>query len=254
MIINPYMFGVTYTSRTTAFATATGISDATILGALNTLDLGLISNSLDAKIYYYYPIVGASATKHSYNFINTATYQATWSGGITHNSTGALSNGTTGYGATGFNPYVAGFNPNSFAFGFYSHTSITATSTDMGYVFSGSSRSEINSYIAGNWYMSNCSAYTAGTAVTTTKFLLNSRTSSPNFAFYRDGSLVSTITQASTSAANNNMEMYILAVNGNAKSLLTQSSIICTTGLTSGEASTLNSLITTFETALGRNV
>ena len=59
-----------YTARTTAFATATGITDATILGALNTFDLGLISNSLDTKMKAVYPFLGGTASTHKYNFMN----------------------------------------------------------------------------------------------------------------------------------------------------------------------------------------
>lgn len=85
---------VGYTSRTTAFASATGITDVTILGALNTFDLGLISNSLDTKMKALYPFVGGTATTHKYNFMDSrdlnAAFRLQFSGGFTHSSTGAL--------------------------------------------------------------------------------------------------------------------------------------------------------------------
>jgi len=50
-----------------------------------------------------YPFVGGTASSHSYNLKNTAQFQITWNGGVTHNSNGVIFNGTNGYGNTGYN-------------------------------------------------------------------------------------------------------------------------------------------------------
>lgn len=113
-----------YTARTTAFATATGITDVTILGALNTFDTGLISNGLDTDLEVLYPFVGGTATTHQYNFMNPinsdAAFRLTFNGGWVHSSTGATPNGINGYAKTWWNPstQITGTVDNG-SFGFY---------------------------------------------------------------------------------------------------------------------------------------
>ena len=93
-----------YTARTTAFASATAITDTTILNALNTFDLGLISNGLDTKMKAIYPFVGGTSTTHKYNFMNSVdsneAFRLQFNGGWTHSSTGAAPNGTNAYADT----------------------------------------------------------------------------------------------------------------------------------------------------------
>ena len=92
--------GPSYGTLTTAWITATGETDLTILGALNTLESDLSTYGLTSKIKALYPMVGGTSTKHSYNFMNTAAYQITFGGGWTHSSTGALGNKTNTYADT----------------------------------------------------------------------------------------------------------------------------------------------------------
>lgn len=68
------------------------------------------------------PYVGGTAVTHSYNLINTALYQSTFAGGVTHNANGVTYNGTNGYQNQNFNPLSVGINKNSFAYSFYSGT------------------------------------------------------------------------------------------------------------------------------------
>ena len=91
----------TYTTRTAAFAAATGITDATILGALNTFDTGLISNGLASKMKALYPFVGGTANTHKYNFMDArdldVAFRGIFNGGFAHSSNGILPNGTNAY-------------------------------------------------------------------------------------------------------------------------------------------------------------
>jgi hypothetical protein len=100
--------GASYTTRTTAFATATGITDTTILGALNTFDTGLISNGLDTKMKALYPFVGGTASTHKFNFMDArdlnAAFRLTFSGGITHSSNGVQFGGVNGWAETYLQP------------------------------------------------------------------------------------------------------------------------------------------------------
>jgi hypothetical protein len=97
--------GPSNTPRTTAFLTATGITDATIISALNAMDTSLLNNtSLNSSILSLYPAVGGSASTNKYNFINTSLYELTFGGGVTHNSNGFTFNGTNAYAeASGLN-------------------------------------------------------------------------------------------------------------------------------------------------------
>ena len=91
-----------YGALTTAWIAATSETDTTIISALNTLETDGTANGWLSKMRIMYPIVGGTATKHKYNFINTATYQLTYASGMTHSSSGMAGNGSTGYADTGF--------------------------------------------------------------------------------------------------------------------------------------------------------
>ena len=114
-----------YTARTTAFIAATGISDTTIINALNTMDLSLISAGLDTKMKALYPFVGASASTHKYNFMDArdldAAFRLTFNGGWTHSSTGALPNGTNAYAETYLTPSIS-LSQNNTHISYYSRT------------------------------------------------------------------------------------------------------------------------------------
>ena len=135
MIINPYLVqpsGPSYGTLTTAWIAATGETDLTILGALNTLETDLTTYGLTAKMKALYPFVGGTAGKHSYNFINTAAYQITWNGGITHSSNGIQGNATNGYGDTGLNFLSAYSTNDSCHLSVYSRTNNTEKAVDIG--------------------------------------------------------------------------------------------------------------------------
>lgn len=87
-----------------AFITAAGITDPTQQSAINQLVLDLKSYSLWTKMKAIYPIVGGTASAHSYNLKNTATFQISWGGAaLTHSTTG-VTNNAQGYGGTGLVP------------------------------------------------------------------------------------------------------------------------------------------------------
>jgi len=123
------------TPLTDAWIVATGESDGTIIGALRTFEEGLIANSFVSRLPVIYPFVGGNSTKHALNFMNTATYPLTFTGGLTHSATGVLPNGTTGFANTGYK--MSNFpDINKYSIGFYSRTN-TNTGVDMGYYSAG---------------------------------------------------------------------------------------------------------------------
>ncbi len=97
--------GAVYTPRVQAFLSATGITDPTTITAIVNLDASLEANtSLNNSIISFHPAVGGLSTTNKYNFMDTALYELTFGGGVTHNSNGFTFNGTNGYAeASGLN-------------------------------------------------------------------------------------------------------------------------------------------------------
>lgn len=95
-----------------AFITAAAITDPTQQSAINTLVIGLKADGLWTKMKAIYPFVGGTASQHKYNLKNTAQYQITWYGGLTHNANGVTGSGTNGYGDTFLNNNVLAQNDN----------------------------------------------------------------------------------------------------------------------------------------------
>lgn len=242
--------------RTTAFKNATGITDVTILNALNTLDLGLISNGLDSKIKALYPFVGGDSTKHSYNLMNTSAYQITWYGGVTHNSNGITGNGSNGYGNTNFNNNL--ITSNNTAFGIYSKTDLNGDYVFMGARGSNSSISTIfprtsNQFLslASGWYTS----YANVSNTNSTGFFQSVRTSSTNVVAVKNSTSTSfSITTAGTN--NGNFCLLQSGINNGASNEYISPANLAFAyigeGMTSSDAINLNSLVQSFQTALGR--
>jgi hypothetical protein len=126
---------VSYTTRTAAFAAATGITDATILNALNTFDTGLISNGLASKMKALYPFVGGTSTTHKFNFMDArdvdAAFRLQFNGGWVHSSGGIQGNGVNTYSDTYFKPSNNFSNHHLGGENIYSRTNISETSFDI---------------------------------------------------------------------------------------------------------------------------
>lgn len=122
---------VSYDADAQAFFTAAGITDATQKSAVNQLVLDLKSASIWTKFHAIYPFVGGDATKHSYNLKNTATFQITWNGTVTHNANGITPNGSTGFGDTGYNPNTSA-SASDAHIAVYSRTASAVTSCEIG--------------------------------------------------------------------------------------------------------------------------
>jgi hypothetical protein len=213
MIINPYLVqpsGPSYGTLTTAWIAATGETDLTILGALNTLESDLTTYGLTSKMKALYPFVGGTAGKHSYNFMNTAAYQITWNGGLTHSSNGVLPNGTNGYGNTGFLPSsLASANSNSI--GYYIRTVNTAASADPVNLgsFLGSDNSTLLNTASTLASRLN-SGLISGSITGGTGFFSSSRTSSTVTTVYKNSTSVAT---GNSGGGLNSLALYIGTLN-----------------------------------------
>lgn len=259
--VAPTSGGGGYTTRTTAFAAATGITDTTILNALNTFDLGLISNGLDTKMKALYPFVGGDATKHSYNFINTSNFQITWNGGVSHSSFGVLFNGINGYGDTNLNQ-LTNMSLNNQGLTTYNNA-INTSITTFGY--SGIYNAGISvthvGFIDNNGNITSRMSSAGGTALTHNinynGMVTGNRILSNQEKLYKNGTLVSTSSNNSTSLQNFNY--YIGALNNAGTGMAFPYSVrkcffAIHEGLLDAEASTLYTLTQAFQTTLGRQV
>lgn len=124
-----------------AFITAVGITDATIIDAINTFVTEAKAQGIWNDLDKIYPFVGGTSTAHRYNLKN-ALADGTFFGGVTHNSNGVTFNGTTGYFDTGwattsgnlynrhFSQYVVTQNSNTAWAGSYDGTNLFGLRTD----------------------------------------------------------------------------------------------------------------------------
>lgn len=256
-----------YTARTLAFLAATGISDTTIANALNTFDLGLISNSLDTKVKQFCPVVGGTATTHKSNFMNPAdtdaAFRLTFAGGITHSATGMLFNGSTGFANTHLIPSVD-LSSNNQYYGVYIRTNnawMSGFDVAIG-GRDGSNRASfiqpkrsdgfaslaLNNGLANNIFYANADArgYFSGT-----------RRGANDCETYKSGVSKGTDVTASGFTAST-VKNYIGAANLNGTANVFVNQEICTViqglALTTAEDLILYNLIQAFNTALSRQI
>jgi hypothetical protein len=248
------------TVRTNSFLTASAISDATIRGALNTLDVGLISNSLDTKIQTIYPFVGGTASTHKFNFMNPAdtdaAFRLTFNGTWIHSSTGAKPNGTNAFARTFYVPNVSS-TQNSHHIAYYSRTNSNGTEVELGGA-SSTSGSLLEIRTAGTTYVRVNSGATYATFVDANSLglYIGSRIVSNQVKGYKNNTLA--VTSTVNSAALSTREYYLAALNDSGTTMFysTKECALASIGLglTDTDASNYYTLVQAFQTTLGRNI
>lgn len=245
----------------TAFFSAAGITDATQKAAVNRLVVDLKSSTygnLWTNVFTgmpIHPIVGGSASAHAVNLRNPGTNNITWTGGVTHSSTGALGNGTTGFGDDGFVLSV-GQTLNNSGFSFYSGTDNTTNGIDMG-CNDGATNTRLSLYFGGVRPLADISGVNINTgAARSDGFFTISNTVNVVTKSYRSGSQINTTSSATIALTARSM--YYLAQNtsGTAGSFSNREMRFgCKhTGLTAQQAADLYTIVQRFQTTLGRNV
>ena len=251
-----------YGILTTAWIAATGETDLTILGALNTLESDLTTYGLTSKIKALYPFVGGTAAKHKFNFMDArdldAAFRLVFSGGWTHSSTGALPNGTNAYADTFFNPNTLSIISTSHHLSYYSRTNSNSTEIEIGYL-SGGPQSLLEIRTSGLTYyiINQNSPYATASDSNSQAFYLANRTGIGVVNGWKNGVKVATSTQlAYPTLINGNY--YIGACNnsGTAQYFSTKESAFASIGdgLTDTEAANFYTRVQTYQTALSRNV
>jgi hypothetical protein len=257
--------GVANTARTEAFLTATGITDATIISALNAMDTSLISAGLlpagtgAGKIKSLYPVVGGSATNHKYNFVNptdsNAAFRLSFFGGWTHDSSGMLPNGTNAYADTYFiqSTHAA---QDSASFGMYYNNSTTSAGELEG-AYSGSNQLFGHyAWYLGNLYIGYVSSELDSLAVPyptdSIGFRGSSRINNTEIILCIDNT-TDTVARPSLGVAT--VSFYLASCNGiGTFSNKRIAFAYLGDGLTAGEMSTVGNISATFQTTLGRAV
>ena len=248
-----------YTARTSAFATATGITDTTILGALNTFDLGLISNSLDTKMKAVYPMVGGTSTTCKYNFMNAvdsnAAFRLQFSGGGTFSANGYQPNGTNAYADTFYNQTTQGDNVNSGHISYYSRTNSNGNEVEIG--AAGVSNTLLRARTSGVTYplINQGGDFTTFADADSLGFYVANRNASNVINCWKAG--VKKVSGTNLATLVSNYNLYLSAINITyANNYSTKQCAFASigSGLTDGEATALSTLVQNMQTTLSRNV
>jgi len=269
--INSY-YGI-YATDTDAqsFINAASITDGTQIRAIDTLVTSLKSAGIWTKMKAIYPFVGGSATSHKFNLKDPrdldAAYRLTFSGGMTHSSTGVLFGGVNGYANTKFiMNQVYTSSVTNIHVSYYSRTNSTSDimigmqddSVGQGSQIYLSDSGTSQTYSAlntdNNWVRSNNSSPSVG-------FYLVSRTSMNLLKGYKNGVSVGSNTTTSNSS---NLKSGLPLLLGAQIYKYTSTSYwygnketafaTIGDGLTDAEATAFYNAVQAYQTALGRAV
>lgn len=241
---------------------STNDGNSTFVSAINQLVIDLKTNSLWTKMARVYPFLGGSAAKCATDLVTGV--NGTFSGTFTYPANGPLPNGTNAFFNTGLNATSLTANNNHFGFDSFTNNAIAAADFDMGVSTNSASGTDNFDLILRR--SSNVCAFDAGTfsggrvASTTTDsnaFFIGSVIANNDRRIFRNGSQLN----ISTTVANQNMpngNIYIFAIFNIAGAAATgygsKGSRLVTigSGLTAAEVTTLQTIRTTFQTAVGR--
>ena len=247
------------------FALAAGINSTPIINSLDTFVSQLKSNNLWDKFYALYPLVGGTADSCKWNLITTSSFTVNYTGSFNFTNTGLSGSGTTSNINTTFTPSInsADWATNN-SFGVYVNTNVSG-GYDMGAGSpfpaspTGADTYLISRFTGDTAYFFNSSSITvASTDSRGFWFGCVSGSSGTNMNLYKNGTSVAskaspttyTITKALFFTANNPES----GPTANENSRRQYSLSFIARAFNSTEASTLNNIVQTFQTSLGRNV
>jgi hypothetical protein len=248
-----------------AFFTASGLTGATNLTAINQLVVDLKTYGIWTKMKAIYPMIGGTAALHKWNLKDPqdldAAFRLVFLGGWTHSSTGALPNGTNGYANTFLNANTA-LQQFSHHHSFYHNTDNSGIGLrSMGGAQSSSSftfRTTIETSGATLTFrdLGLTNTETPVTASSLKGFRASSRTANNNmFIVKADGTSTTSTTFTATNALPS-LNCY-LAAHNNANTAANYASMSIAfhslgDGLSAAEGLSLRNAVVTFNTTLGR--
>lgn len=248
-----------------AFLTAAGISDATIVAAIDNLVIDLKAAGVWTKCLAIYPFVGGTSGTHKWNLKNPVNsdgaYRLTFGGSWTHGATGATADGSSAYADT----HLAGsdLTNNDTHISVYVRNNSSSDGMSIGVVNAGASVYHHLSIRHSAGYLTD--AYDASTRLINTNsdsrglFVLNRETST-SLKQFKNGSQV-----GSTGTGSNTADISTVSVahyigarnnNGSADSFVPYEFAFASIGdgLTDTENADLFTAVDAFQTALSRDV
>jgi hypothetical protein len=242
---------------TTAWIKATGETDLTIINALNTLETDLSTYGLTSKIKALYPMVGGTATKHKFNFMDArdldVAFRLTFSGGIAHSSTGVLFGGINGWAETYLQPSTQ-LQLNSTHASIYSRTNNSNQIFDFCSSNSGAFSPDIAISFSGTtYYQVNQGSYSTFSETDSLGMRLINRTSSTIEKLYKNSNLVLSSSKSSQGLSTGTINISKFPTGGY-WSNREYSFMTIGSGLTDTEALNLYTLTQAFQTSLSRQV
>jgi hypothetical protein len=247
-----------------AFVTNAGIVDQVEANAINNLVIGMKADGLWTKSHALYPLVGGTATTMKFNLKNPldtdAAFRAIFNGGWTYSNNGILGNASNSFADTKFNPTTVGVDKSNFGVSIYSRSNVSGYKADIGAVESPASyiwlipRYDSVTDFAGSFDDSNFN----GNYLTNTLGLISVvRDSATTQKLYQAG--VQKGTRTGFSATGNiNKNIYFGARNnvGVAANYTDRqyALIAIHEAFNATEMINFNTRVTTFQTALSRNI
>lgn len=250
-----------------AFFTASGLTGATNLTAINNLVVALKGFGIWSKMKAIYPFVGGSSALHKWNLKDPrdldAAFRLVFNGGWTHSSTGALPGGVNGWANPFLNPNITLTLLNTHL-SFYSRTlTIGNSQRDIGAYMGGFS---VPSFSLGTntgvllsdhyWYTTNRMSRAIPNAQ---GLMLTSRTNNTTHKSYRNGvQLGATDTVSNAGNAMPNASLFIGAANSDsgATGFSNKEYAFASIGdgLTDTEAANFYTAVQAYQTTLSRQV
>jgi hypothetical protein len=260
-LINHYLCALSIAYMAASdFVDRSGITDAGQILAIQNLVVSLVDEDVWDNILAFYPLVGGTAATHAQN-LKSSDYTITWNGTVTHNATGATSNGTTGYGVcTGL---FSDMGPRG-VMAAYSQTAYAAGTSR---VFCGESPNIVSGpfFVLGWLNTGSIMRYLwggltnaqNGLVLDTRGFWAGSRESASVIKLYENGQPGTT--GAITSQTDNpTLELFVLAANVNGTaSLFTNgafSTFVFGEEFDDDKIEALYTAVQAFQTALGRQI
>jgi len=238
-----------------AFIQAAGITDSTQKSAITTLVSGLKSNGIWDKMKVIYPFVGGTDVSHSYNLKDTTVAQITWTSGVTHSSDGVQGK----YGDTGVTPAALGLGRNDASLGFYTQNGWQLNQSFPLGVFKGSDSLAFYKAggVPGSMYITINNSLSASTTMPATQagFHQASRTLSTEISYKKDNSTVVSISVNSALPPEAVYNLWINQANAYSTGYGGITSLVYFgLGLTDTQLDQMNTLVTAYQTTLGRQV
>jgi PKD repeat protein len=266
LIIKNNYITITGDADADAFITAAGITDPTIISAINVLVVDLKNASIWTKLKAIYPMVGGTATTHKFNLKDprdlNAAFRLSFNGGWTHSANGALPNGSNAYADTFFannNSFAAA---NSCGISAYLRTNLLNTGCDMGGggdSTSGTNGLYIYSSFNGIYYANaNATVLTPGNNNSDTRgFYITSRNNSNSqYSYHKRHSSGNIDATNVTAIGTQNGSNIIIGAGNNISNYSNRQTAFNTIheGLTLTEINNLYTAIQSFQTTLNRQV